>query len=82
MTAQHEVRYGGGLGAVPRGPQKSAVVVSGPRLAVMAPFVPVAKMPVSDANGGDPNLVRSRDRRSCGLLARRAPRKAVEGGRR
>jgi len=68
---------GGGLGAVPGGPQISAVAVLGRRPVVQAPFVPVATTLVSDANGDDLRVVRPCDRRSCGRLARRS-----SGGRR
>ena len=63
---------GGGLGAVPGGPQKGAVAVPGRRPAFLAPFVRSAMVLASDANGDDPEVVRSRDRRSWGILARRA----------
>jgi hypothetical protein len=68
------VSYGGGLGAVPGGPQISAVVVSGRRPAFSASFGPVAGMPVSDRNGDHPRVVRGRDRGSWGILVRRSPR--------
>ena len=66
------VYYGGGLGAVPGGPQKGAVAVSGRRPAFRAPFVPIAMLLVSGANGDDPEVVRHRDRRCWGILARRS----------
>jgi hypothetical protein len=70
VTHQSRTRFGGGLGAVPGGPQKGAVVVPGRRPAVMAPFVSVNALLVSDANGVDPKVVRQGDRRSWGILER------------
>jgi hypothetical protein len=62
---------GGGLGAVPGGPQKGAVVVSGRRPAVMAPCRRDRAMLVSDANRDDLEIVSLRLRRSWGILVRR-----------
>ena len=61
-------KCGGGLGAVPGGPQKCAVRRSGRRPAFLAPFVSFVPMLVSDANGDDRKVVRVDDRRSCGIL--------------
>jgi len=72
MTDQCEMQMGGGLGAVPGGPQKSAVIVSGRRPAVKAPVVPGVMVLVSDENGDDPEVVGDRDRRSWGILVRRS----------
>jgi hypothetical protein len=72
MTDHCELKIGGGLGAVPRGPQKSAVAVSGRRPAVKAPFVPGATVLATDENGDDPEVVRDRHRRSWGILVRRS----------
>lgn len=71
MTDQCEMKIGGGLGAVPGGPQKSAVAVSGRRPAVKA-FVPGARVLASDGNGDDPEVVGKCDRRSWGILTRRS----------
>lgn len=65
------VNHGGWLGAVPGGPQKGARAVRGRRPPVLAPFVPATMVLVSDANADDPEVVRSRDRRPWGILARR-----------
>lgn len=72
MTDPCAKRIGGGLGAVPGGPQKGAVAVSGRRPAVKAPFVPGASVLVSDEHGDDPEVVGDCDRRSWGILVRRA----------
>ena len=82
MSDQSGVSCGGGLGAVPGGPQKSAVAVSGRRPALLAPFVLTAGKLVSDANGVDPKVVRGRSDRSWGILVRRSPRTPHRGGRR
>ncbi len=82
MTGQSGVSYGGGLGAVPGGPQKSAVAVSGRRPAFLAPFVSTSGLLVSDANEVDPEVVRGRSDRSWGILVRRSPRTPRGGGRR
>jgi hypothetical protein len=70
MTDQVK-RAGGGLGAVPGGPQLSTVAVSGRRPAVEAPLVLGVTKLVSDANEDDPEVVRGGDRRSWGILVRR-----------
>ena len=72
MTDQCEMQMGGGLAAVPGGTQKSAVVVSGRRPAVKAPFVPGAMVLVSDDNGDDAEIVGDCDRRSWDILVRRS----------
>jgi hypothetical protein len=72
MTDRCAIQMGGGLGAVPGGHQKSAVVVWGRRPAVKAPFVPGAMVLVSDENGDDHHVVRDRDRGSWGILGRRS----------
>jgi hypothetical protein len=72
MTGQCEMQMGGGLGAVPGGPQKCAVVVSGRRPPAKAPFAPGTTVLVSDANGDDPKGVRPGLRRSWGILVRRS----------
>lgn len=82
MTGQSGVICGGGLGAVPGGPQKSAVAVSGRRPAFLAPFVSTARVLVSDENEIDPKVVRGRADRSWGILVRRSPRRPRRGGRR
>jgi hypothetical protein len=82
MRGHSGVSYGGGLGAVLGGPQKSAVAVSGRRPAFLAPFVSTARVLVSDANEVDPKVVRGRADRSWGILVRRSPRKPRRGGRR
>jgi hypothetical protein len=82
MTGQRAVGCGGGLGAVPGGPQKGAVAVSGRRPAILAPFVSTARVLVSDANEVDPKVVRGRSDRSWGILGRRSPRTPHRGGRR
>lgn len=71
MTAPGQVP-GGGLGAVPRGPQRCAVAVSGRRPVVKAPFVPDRMLLVSADHGDDPQVVRACDRRSWGILVRRS----------
>ena len=70
--AAQVVHSGGGLGAVPGGPQKSVVAVWGRRPPVLAPCGPTPRVLVSDANGVDPEVVRGGDRRSWGILARRS----------
>jgi hypothetical protein len=75
MSGQSGLSYGGGLGAVPGGPQKSAVAVSGRRSAFLAPFVSTASVLVSDANEVDPRVIRGRADRSWGILVRRSPRR-------
>ena len=70
MTAPGE-RSGGGLGAVPGGPQKCAVAVSGRRPAVKAPFVPDPMLLVSADHRDDPQVVGACDHRSWGIVARR-----------
>jgi hypothetical protein len=75
MSRQSGVSCGGGLGAVPGGPQKSAVAVSGRRPAFLAPFASTARVPVSGANEVDPKLIRGRADRSWGILVRRSPRR-------
>jgi hypothetical protein len=82
MTGRSGVSCGGGLGAVPGGPQKSAVVVSGRRPAFLAPFVPTTKVPISDANEVDPQVVQNRDHRSSGILVRPSPRRSRSEARR
>ena len=82
MTGQSGVSYGGGLGAVPGGPQKSAVTVSGRRPAFLAPFVSTGRVLVSDANEVDPKVIRGRADRSWGILVRRSSRTPGRGGRR
>jgi len=82
MTGQSGVSYGGGLGAVPGGPQKGAVAVSGRRPAILAPFVSTTGVLVSDANEVDPKVVRGCSDRSWGILVRRSPRIPLRGGRR
>ena len=82
MSGQSGVSYGGGLGAVPGGPQKSAVVVSGRRPAFLAPSLSTVRMLVSDANAVDPKVIRGRDDRPWGNLVRRSPRRPHRGGRR
>ena len=76
------VSCGGGLGAVPGGPQKSAVAVSGRRPAFLAPFVSTASVLVTDANEVDPKVVRGCAHRSWGILVRRSPRTPHRRGRR
>lgn len=71
MTAPGE-RSGGGLGAVPGGPQRCAVAVSGRRPAVKAPFVPDSVLLASADHGDDPQVVRASDRRSWGILVGRS----------
>lgn len=71
MNSQGAVNHGGGLGAVPGGPQKGAVVVSGRRPAILAPFVSTLRVLVSDANEVDPKVVRGPSDRSWGILVRR-----------
>jgi hypothetical protein len=63
--------YGGGLGAGPGGPQKSAVAVSGRRPAFLAPCRSIPVILVSDASRDDLKVVRPRLRRSWGILVRR-----------
>jgi len=82
MSGQIGISYGGGLGAVPGGPQKSAVAVSGRRPAFLAPFIPTTKVPISDANEVDPQVVRNRDHRSWGILVRPSPRRSRSEARR
>ena len=82
MNGQSGVSCGGGLGAVPGGPQKSAVAVSGRRPAFLAPFDWTARGLVSDANEVDPKVVQGRDDRPWGILVRRSPRRPHRGGRR
>ena len=82
MSRQSGVSCGGGLGAVPGGPQKSAVAVSGRRPAFLAPFVSTTRVLVSDANEVDPKVVRGGSDRSWGILMRRSPRTPLRGGRR
>jgi hypothetical protein len=82
MSGQCGVSYGGGLGAVPGGPQKSAVAVSGRRPAILVPFVSTARVLVSDANAVDPKLVRGRADRSWDILAGRSLRVLGRRGRR
>ncbi len=62
---------GGGLGAVPGGPQNGAVAVSGRRPAFLAPCRSDRVMLVSDANRDDLEIVRPRLRGSWGILVRR-----------
>jgi hypothetical protein len=82
MSGQSGVSHGGGLGAVPGGPQKSAVAVSGRRPAFLAPFVSPPRVLVSDANEVDPKVVRGCADRSWGILVRRSPWTPYRGGRR
>jgi hypothetical protein len=82
MSGPIGVSYGGGLGAVPGGPQKGAVAVPGRRPAILAPFVSTARVLVSDANEVDPKVVRGRADRSWDILVRRSPRRPGRGGRR
>jgi hypothetical protein len=82
MSRQSGVSCGGGLGAVPGGPQKSAVAVSGRRPAFLAPFVSTARVLLDDANEVDPKVIRGRADRSWGSLVRRSPRAPRRGGRR
>jgi hypothetical protein len=65
-----EESCGGGLGAVPGGPQKCAFAVTGRRPAFLATYRPDRVMLVS-ANGDDPKLVPLRLRRSWAILVRR-----------
>jgi hypothetical protein len=81
MSGRSRISSGGGLGAVPGGPQKGAVTVSGRRPAFPAPFASAMRIPASDANEVDPQVVRNRDRRSWGILVR-PPRRSRLGGRR
>lgn len=81
MSGPSGVSSGGGLGAVPGGPQKGAVAVPG-RRPFPAPFGSTAGILVSDANGVDPNIVRGSSDRSWGILVRRSPRKPDLGGNR
>ena len=81
MTGQSGVICGGGLGAVPGGPQKSAVAVLGRRPSFLAPFLSTARMLVSDANAVDPKVIRGRDDRPWGILVRRSPRRPYRGAR-
>lgn len=82
MSGPGRVPSGGGLGAVPGGPQKGAMVVPDRRPPFQAPFGSTAGILVSDANGVDPNIVRHPSDRSWGILARRSPRKPDLGGHR
>jgi hypothetical protein len=82
MSGQSGRNYGGGLGAVPGGPQKSAVAVQGRRPAILARFVSIARILVSGANEVDPKVVRGCSDRSWGILVRRSPRTPLRGGRR
>ena len=82
MSGQSGRSYGGGLGAVPGGPQKSAVAVSGRRPAILAPFVSTPRVLVSDANEVDPKVIRGRSERSLGILVRRSAPTPHRGGRR
>lgn len=82
MRGQSGISDGGGLGAVPGGPQKSAVAVSGRRPAFLASFPPTSGVPVSDANEVDPEIVRDRDRRSWSILVRRSSHAPHPGARR
>lgn len=82
MTGQSGVSCGGGLGAVPGGPQKSVVAVPGRRPAFLAPFASTARVLVSDANEVDPTVIRGRADRSWGILVRRSARTPRRGARR
>ena len=73
---------GGGLGAVPGGPQKCAVDVSGRRPAILAPSSPATGVLASDANRDDLKLVRTRLPRSWGILVCRPQPRPIEAGHR
>jgi hypothetical protein len=82
MSGQSGISNGGGLGAVPGGPQKCAVAVSGRRPAFLAPFVSTARVLVSATKEVDPKVVRGRADRSWGILVRRSARTPRRGARR